>query len=150
MRTGRPPKSDADKKRRGTLDPRFTEQARAARSEDKIVSLFGGEPVSVIPDPPPGLDATAAAEFQEWCQRLLDLGKLSKVWIMKVELMALARHANLRRLADGKLPRSQDIITVKAILSDLGSFNIDKPTAIGSEQTAKFAYAGFANRKRPA
>lgn len=150
MRSGRPPLSDAEKKKRGTFDPRFTAAAREERSAQKVVSLFGADVVSTMPEPPEGLHPAAASEFREWCQRLLELKKLSKVWITKIELLAMARHASLVRIAEGKLPRGGDLAVIKSILSDLGALNVDKPASPSAESDNRFAFTGFANRKRPA
>jgi hypothetical protein len=149
MRTGRPPLSDATKRQRGTLDPRWTEQARAGRAESKVVALFGEDSLKVIPDPPAGLHPSAAAEYGRWCRVLHESGKLTALWVKKITLYAIAEHNCLSRLAEGKLPRGQDMTAQKSFLSELGAINADTPATAGEGERRKFARFGFASRVRP-
>lgn len=144
----RPALSDEEKKRRGTLDPRWTEDARSARRGEKVVVLFGDN-VSVIPAAPVGLNQEAAREYQAWCTALLKAGRLTSLWVEKILIMAIAKHSNISRLAAGKLPRSEDVRAVKSVLSELGGINADTPLTEPGQEGRKFSRFGFAGRIRP-
>lgn len=144
----RPALSDEEKRRRGTLDPRWTEAARAERRGEKVVALFG-ETVSVIPAPPAGLAPEAAREYQAWCAALQRSGRLTSLWVEKILVMAIAKHSNLTRLADCKLPRASDVSVVRSTLSELNGINADTPLTEKGDEGRKFARFGFASRVRP-
>lgn len=146
MRTGRPPLSDAEKKLRGTLDKRWTEEARAERAESKVVALFGADKVDVIPDPPEGLVVQAREEYFLWCRRLQEQGLLSQKWVEKILFYALRKHSTLVRLAGGKMPKDGDLKACEMFLKELGALNIDAPRAGQETPKSKFAHVGFSNR----
>lgn len=146
MRTGRPPLSDEEKRRRGTLDPRWTEEARATRAESKVVSLFGADRLDAVPDPPEGLVAQARDEYFLWCRRLHEQGMLSQKWVEKILFYALRKHSTLVRLASGKLPKDGDLKACEMFLKELSALNIDAPRSGQEAPKSKFAHVGFANR----
>lgn len=146
MRTGRPPISDADKRQRGTFDRRWSEAARAERQEEKVVSLFGGQFLDAIPEPPEGLVAKAREEYFLWSRRLHEAGRLTQIWVEKITLYAFRKHATITRLAEGKSPKDGDLKACEIFLKELGALNIDAPRAGQEAVKSKFAHVGFANR----
>lgn len=147
MKTGRPPLSDAEKKLRGTFDPRFSEDARSERAEHKVVSLFGGERLNEIPDPPDGLGRRALDEYWRWTRRLQDLGRLSQLWVDKVTLYAIRRHSVEARLAQGRAPKDGDVKGCEMFLKELGALNVDQPRAGQEAPASKWEQIGFASRR---
>lgn len=129
MKTGRPPISDAEKKRRGTFDPRWSEEKRAARAQNNVVALFGADAVASIPEPPAGLSERAKAEYERWTRRLFELGRLTQVWLDKITLYAIRRHAIETRLAEGGLPKQDDQKACEMFLKELAALNVDAPQA---------------------
>lgn len=146
MKTGRPPLSDAEKKRRGTFDPRYAEATRVGRAEEKIVSLFGGDAVDEIPPPPPGLALEAAAEYHRWTRRLHETGRLTRVWLDQILMYAIRRHKVLSRMAEGKLPADPDMKACESFLKSMNALNVDIPTASQTGVDTPFKRIGFANR----
>jgi hypothetical protein len=146
MRTGRPPLSDEEKKQRGTFDPRWSQEARSERQEDKVVALFGADKLETIPDPPEGLVSQARDEYFLWCRRLHEQGHLSQKWVEKILFYALRKHSTLVRLASGKLPKDGDLKACEMFIKELGALNIDAPRAGQEAPKSKFAHVGFANR----
>lgn len=146
MKSGRPPISDEEKRRRGTLDKRWTEQARAARAETKVVSLFGADTLRSIPDPPAGLSEKAQSEYRLWCRRLLDVGRLSSVWVEKVVLYAIRKHSIETRLAAGKGVKDGDVRGCALFLKELEALNIDAPRDGQEAPKSKWSAIGFAGR----
>jgi hypothetical protein len=144
---GRPALSDAEKIKRGTFDPRWSEKSRVERKIDKVVSLFG-DAISVVPPAPKGLHEDTQREYQRWCRALLESGRLTVLWVEKITLLAMAKHNNLTRLSDGKMPRGEDMRAMKTILSELTGINADTPISTTGEQGRKFARFGFAGRVR--
>lgn len=142
MRTGRPTLSDAEKARRGTTDKRFTEEARAARSEDKVVALFGQDGLSSVPDPPGGLSARATEEYFLWSRRLMEVGKLSAIWVDKIVLYAVRKHSIEARLAEGKMPKDGDVRGAEMFLKELAALNVDAPRAGQAAPDTKWRIIG--------
>jgi hypothetical protein len=148
MKTGRPPLSDAEKKLRGTLDPRWTEEARAQRAEDKVVSLFGGDRVEEIPPPPAGLTEKAQAEYWRWTRRLHEVGRLTQVWVEKCAFYAVRKHSIETRLAQGKPIKDGDVKAAELFLKELGALNVDQPRGGQEAPRSKWDRVGFASGRR--
>lgn len=147
MRTGRPPLSDAEKKLRGTFDPRWSEEARSERAEDKVVSLFGQDRLEAIPEPPEGLKPRALEEYWRWTRRLHELGRLSQVWVDKITLYAIRRHSIEARLIEGKAPKDGDVKGCELFLKELGALNVDQPRGNQESPKSKWERIGFASRR---
>lgn len=148
MRDGRPALSDAEKKRRGTFDPRYSEAERSGRSEAKVVSLFGQDALSVVPEPPRGLTQKALANYELWTRRLHEAGRLTQIWVDKITMYAVRRHSIEARLADGKSPKSDDIKACELFLRELGHLNVDQPRAGQDSTGKKFGRVGIATGRR--
>lgn len=146
MKTGRPPLSDEEKKRRGTLDKRWTAEARAARAGDKVVSLFGPDNIRATPEPPEGLSEKARAEYHLWCRRLIEVGRLSSVWVEKITLYAVRKHSIETRLAEGKSVKDGDVRGCSQFLKELEALNIDAPRDGQEAPKSKWSKIGFASR----
>lgn len=127
MKTGRPSESDIEKRRKGTFDPRYSEAARAERSEQKVVSLFGADLLSSTPSAPPGLSDKAAEEFNLWCRRLHEQDRLSQIWVEKITFYAIRKHKILARIEKGEVPSADDVKGCELFLKELGAMNIDAP-----------------------
>ena len=142
---GRPALPDAEKKRRGTFDPRKSEAARA----QKVVALFGDQ-IEHIKDPPAALHADAKREYWRWCEGLRAAGKLTHLWVERVLSYSIARHNVLTSIDKGKLPRSDDMRFIQAFQRDVGFIDADTPIAgQAAGDGRKFARIGFASRVRP-
>ena len=146
MKSGRPPISDDEKKRRGTYDKRWSADARAARAEEKVVSLFGADSLRAIPDPPDGLSGKAEGEYRLWCRRLLDVGRLSSVWVEKITLYAIRKHSIETRLAEGKSIKDGDVRGCAQFLKELEALNIDAPRDGQEAPKSIWSSIGFASR----
>lgn len=148
MKTGRPPKSDAEKRQAGTFDPRFSEAARVERAEAKVVALFGQSPLAQIPEPPAGLSEAAADEYWRWARHLHSAGRLTQVWVDKILFYAIRRHSIMAKLNAGKLPKDGDQKACEMFLKEIGAANIDQPIAGQDKTESKWAKFGFAARGR--
>jgi hypothetical protein len=151
MKTGRPTISDAEKARRGTLDKRWSEDARTERAEQKVVALFGQDNLATVPEPPVGLSERAVEEYRLWARRLLEVGKLSSIWVDKVTLYAIRKHSIEARLASGKPPKDGDVRGAEMFLKEISALNVDVPRAGQEAPKSKWQPIGrlSANAKRP-
>ncbi|MGL4638067.1 MAG: hypothetical protein ACRCWF_18960 [Beijerinckiaceae bacterium] len=145
MKTGRIRLSDEEKKRRGTFDERYSEAASVERAQQKVVSLFGGEVLSEIPAPPDGLSKIAQDEYWKWTRMLHTAGRLSELWLAKIQTYAISRHSIVSKLAEGKMPPDGALRRCDVFLKELGALNVDQPQ-IGSDVGSKWKKFGAAQR----
>lgn len=136
MRTGRTPHSDAEKRRKGTFDPRFSEEARAERAHAKVVTLFGGDRLGEVPEPPEGLSPQAVQDYYAKARRLHETGRLTQTWVDKTVLYAVRRHSILMRIREGKAPKDGDLRGCEMYLKEFAALDIDvaKPAAGAPEK----------------
>jgi hypothetical protein len=142
---GRPPKSDAEKRLKGTFDPRFSEAARAANLQGNVVALRP-DVVSSLPECPNSLSGEAKEFFLKWTRRLYETGKLTELLILEVETAAAA-HQNIRIAGRaGKSSKGGDMTAIRAFINKMTYLSVDTPAALGDAKPSKWAAIGFAPR----
>ncbi len=146
MRTGRPSISDAEKQRRGTADPRFTEAARAERAGAKVVNLYPSEKLDQVPEPPADLSDQAKQDYYSKARRLHETGRLTQTWADKTVLFAIRRHGILLRLSEARSPKEADMKACEAYLREFQAMGIEAPLNNAGAPASKFAIIGFASR----
>lgn len=149
MKTGRSPQSDAEKRRKGTFDPRFSEAVRKERAQAKVVSLFGADKLSEIPEPPEGLSAQAVQDYKLKVRRLHEMGRLTQTWVDKTVLYAVRRHSILHRLKEGRPPKDGDLRGCETYLKEYAALDIDAPPPNSPQGASKWSVIGFAPRGAP-
>lgn len=147
MRTGRPPLSDEEKRLRGTFDPRYSAAERSARTEAKVVSLFGSAALDEVPPPPAGISGDALVEYQRWTRRLHECGRLTQTWVDKVTFYAARRQRMTMNLAGGKAPTNADLRACELFMKELSAINVDQPRPQGAAPESKWGRIQIATRK---
>lgn len=146
MGSGRKPKSDAEKLAKGTLAPRWAEEARAER---KIVQLFQHPRLDTVPDAEFPLSAVGGKKYRELAEMLLKAGQLTIVTKGYAETAAVAFETIHGLRSDGKEVKAALIQQYNRALGNIQQFDVDRPTAEAPGQRKnRFARAGFASRLR--
>jgi hypothetical protein len=144
LKSGRLPTSDAEKRQKGTFDPRYSEEARAKRLQGNVVALRP-DLVSTLPECPDSLAGEARDFFLKWTRRLYETGKLTDLLVLEVENAASA-HQNIRVLGrDGKAAKGADMTVIRSFISRMTYLSVDTPSA-PQVTTSKWSAIGFAPR----
>lgn len=145
MKEGRPPISDDEKKRRGTLDKRWSEEARAERKFSKIVSIHKDGAAQALPPPPDGLTPRAYNEYMLWGRTLLERGLLSAANASDLRLYAMACNNAELKTAAGKSVSGSDLATQRRFLDIIRA--VDLPQQLAAPETKSiWSGIGFAGR----
>lgn len=136
--------SDDEKKRRGTLDSRHTEKARAAKAAEKVVI---GPWLSEIPEPDLPLGEVGRKKYFELVRSLFDSGKLTLATKMLSEQAAVLQEQMHRRMTEGKSVPTNMSEKIQRVIAQLGIAENAPQIARSKETAGKFTFAGFSNRR---
>ncbi|WP_293862458.1 hypothetical protein [uncultured Alsobacter sp.] len=145
---GRPALTDAEKKAKGTFDPRYSADARAERATEKVVTLpvLDHIPKCRLPLAPGGIGQET---YDSLIRTLHEQKRLTVMSHLEVEALAAGYEVLHRKMsAGGNVPAS----AIQGILSridKLQRMDVDRPFAGSStDRPNKFSRNGFAQRKR--
>lgn len=136
--------SDEEKIRRGTLDKRHTEVARAERAAEKIVI---GPWLSDIPEPDLPLGEVGRKKYFELVRSLFDTGKLTLATKMLSEQAAVLQEQMHRRMSEGKTVPTNMSEKIQRVIAQLGIAENAPQIARPKETAGKFTFAGFSNKR---
>lgn len=141
--SGRRGLSDEEKRQRGTFRADHSEEARAAKAAEKVVT---GPWLTKIPEPEMPLNSAGRAKYDELTKLLFEQNKLTKVTCMECELVALHWQNIQDRIAKGKAPSSDALKQVASITARLRIAE-NAPAIANPNEKSRFAGSGFANRR---
>lgn len=136
--------SDEEKKRRGTLDPRWTEAAIAERKGAKVIT---GPWLSEIPKSDLPLGDVGLKKYQELTQSLFDMGKLTLSTKILAEQVAVLHEQMHRRMAEGRVVPVGMSSKIQQAVLQLGIAENAPTIAAPSKAAGKFTFSGFSNRR---
>jgi hypothetical protein len=140
--SGRPRKSDEEKKRAGTFRPDRSEEAYAAKAGEKVVTgIFFSE----IPVPSMPLDSYGKATYEKWARLLLDQGKLTSVTAAHCESLGLIDMRINQKVTAGKMPTADDMKQRTSVIRMLGV--AENAPIIAGKAKSRFEGAGFSNSR---
>jgi hypothetical protein len=142
---GRTPLSDQEKIRRGTLDDRSSEGARA---KERMNTVLAFPALKQVPKPTFLLREKGREQFDFWCRKLLDAGLLTRITVGEIENLALVADKIQSALDQGKNPSGQDINLRRLLLTKLESLNVDTSFFAAAKNKSAFAQNGFPSRLR--
>ena len=145
MPSGRRGMPDAEKERRGTLDQRWSEDARADR---KVVQLFKHPRLDRIPDPELPLSKEGRKKYRELAELLLESSQLTVVTRGYAEMAAIAFEAIADAKEKGKSISASLIKQYNDALGNIRQFDVDKKVSPDGQRKNKFRHTGFASRSR--
>jgi hypothetical protein len=135
--------SDAEKQRRGTVDPRFTEAEQQKRQESRVIT---GPWLSEIPKSEFPLGDLGVKKYTELTQMLFDQNKLTLVTVMHAQVAAMQFEKISNMLKEGKHPSASDSTQLQRALAALRiAENAQKIASPGKKN--KFHGSGFSNRR---
>lgn len=144
---GRPALSDAEKRAKGTFDPRYSAEARGERATSVVV------PFPTLQDVPPcrfPLTPGGAGEqtFNQLIRTLHEQKRLTVLTHMEVEMLSAGLDNIHKRMAEGKNVPASSFTNILARIDKLQRAENDRAYA-GSElpRQNKFARNGFAARR---
>lgn len=137
--------SDDEKRRRGTLDARYSEDARA---RERMSTVLAFPVLKEIPKPSFPLKEKGEEQFKFWCERLLDAGLLTRITVGEIENLALVADKIQYALDRRKQPSAQDINLRRLALVKLESLNVDTTFFAAAKNKSAFAQNGFPGRLR--
>lgn len=145
---GRPALTDAEKKAKGTFDPRYSAEARAAAATSKVVAF---PTLDQIPECrfPLKEGGHGQKAYTEIVRRLHEQQRLTMMAHLEVELLALGLDDIHSKLAAGQRVPSTAITTILGRLDKLQRMDVDRafPGSEGGGRQNKFSRNGFASRK---
>ena len=135
-------KPDSFKKANGTLQSRWTEEARAKRAIDNVLTF---PQLKEIPDPSVLLVQGGAGEkaYFDWCERLLRNNLLTAVSVGFVETFALGEDKICSRLTAGREVPDKTLEIRRSMLMRFESLNVDGAIVPDQRKPNKFAKTGF-------
>lgn len=140
---GRTPMTDEEKVKRGTLDKRYSDEARGKATMNKVLAF----PVlREIPDPTFPLREKGEKVFKFWCHKLLDAGLLTQITAGDVETFALNEDKIQGRIDVGKELSDRTLEVRRICLQKLEALNVDTTIHAGAKNKSAFAKNGFPNR----
>jgi hypothetical protein len=137
--------SDEEKKRRGTFDPRYSEEKK---NQGKATKILTGPWLSQIPPPDFKLDQVGRKKYDELTQILLDQNKLTTVTREHAQIIAIMHMQISIALSLGKMVPTVTMSQMQKSLILLGI--TENAKNIGPEpkkSTSKWGVAGFASRR---
>lgn len=137
--------SDEEKKRRGTFDPRYSEEKKTEAKAAKVVT---GPWLSQIPPPDFNLDTVGRKKYDELTKILLDQNKLTTVTREHAQIIAIMHMQISTALSTGKMVPTVTMQQMQKSLILLGI--TENAKNIGPEpkkSTSKWGVAGFSSRR---
>lgn len=139
--SGRPRKSDEEKRKLGTLRVGFSEKTYQEKDERRVIA---GPWLQTIPDPEYPLGEAGKAKYIQLATELFEQNKLTKITATQASLAAL-QHDKIQYLrANGKYPTASDFQRLESALRELKIAEHAKVTASPGGAN-KFASIGSAN-----
>lgn len=144
---GRVAKSDEEKAAKGTLDKRYSQEARASEALSKVLAFpaFREIPATRIPLGPEGQRV-----YDSWSRRLFDVGLLTEVSKGFVENLAMCEDKIHFAHGAGKMVSDKTLELRRTALLRLEGLNADINLAPTRNSQNPFAHCGFARRLREA
>lgn len=141
--SGRTGLTDEEKRKRGTTDQRYTEEARLERAAAKIVT---GVFLPKVPDPSLPLNEIGKAKYVEFATLLLESGKLTKIVAEDCERYAVMYQQVHAKLAEGKNVPQQLLNAMDSLARRL-KIAEDAPSIANPADKRRFEGVGFANKR---
>ncbi len=140
--SGRPRKSDEEKKRDGTFRPDRSAAAYAEKDANKVITgLFFSE----VPVPSLPLDEYGKATYEKWARLLIDQGKLTSVTAAHCESLGLIDMRINQKVTSGKVPTADDMKQRTSVIRMLGV--AENAPVIAGKAKNRFEGAGFSNSR---
>ncbi len=138
-------KPDSFKRANGTLQSRWTEDARAKRAIDNVLTF---PQMKQIPDPSVLLVQGGPGEkaYYQWCELLLRNNLLTAITVGFAETFALAQDKICSRLAAGREVPDKTLETRRSMLFKFEALNVDGAIVPDQRKPNKFAKTGFPAR----
>lgn len=144
---GRPALTDAEKREKGTFDPRYSAEARAAAAAEKVVSF---PELVEIPSCRFRLTPGGHGEkvYTELMRRLHEQRRLTMMMHLKVEAIAAGIEDIHRKVDEGLRVPATAYTTLLQAVEKIERMNVDRAfPGSSAESTNKFSRNGFAQRK---
>jgi hypothetical protein len=144
---GRNPKTDAQKIAEGTYKDSRSEQARKTAAVSNVLAFPVETSIPKCKFPLPE-NGAGMQTYNDYCQRLLKAGLLTKVSLEFVTTLAITDHKIEAAFKAGKAPASRDLIVKNSIASKLDMLNVDQDVVTGQTKKGVFGKNGFPARLR--
>lgn len=145
---GRPALTDAEKKAKGTFDPRYSAEARAEAATSKVVAF---PTLEEIPACRFALKPKGHGEevYTEVMRRLHEQKRLTMMVHIEVELLAATLDDIHAKMAAGQRVPASAFTSALARLDKLQRMDVDRAFhGSSTDRPNKFSRNGFAQRKR--
>lgn len=144
---GRTPLSDEEKIRRGTLDPRTSEEERDRASLEKVLAF---PTFHEIPDPTIPLNEIGRKTYDKWARDLFNAGRLTQITQLSIENLALADQTIAACAKSGKAVPGSIITQRNRAAGELKVINVDPSLTPKRPDENKFSRNGFPARRQSA
>lgn len=101
-----------------------------------------------IPEPTYPLGETGKKVYDEWCKTLLDQGRLTKISLEAVEMLALAKQAIATAIKKKKTPSTHLMNTLRTATIRVERLDVNKTMGEVDGHDNPYAKFGFAKRER--
>lgn len=143
---GRPHLSDAEKRQRGTFDPRYSEEARGKAAAAKVIAFPSLQDIPKCSFP---LDEEGQRIYDDLTRTLFEQGRLTVLTHLEISALAGGISAERGKIEKGKAPSAIAFVRFLERIDKLQRASVDRAYAGSSTdgRANKFQTSGFAARR---